>query len=186
MTERTPSRHLLEWALAAFHNGFFFAAALALLYRAGGLGVLLGSLNTLIGLGAFVVVWGLTWWTTRRAFAGVDWLALEQPRQFIPMLGRGLIWGGVNGVLFFLAAFLITVVSEIVLALLQGTGQAIPIGLLVAGLVGLVVAFAFGAAIGLILAGLDLLIVLLAWRLTRGTVEPIGDGPKPAPSQPPG
>jgi hypothetical protein len=113
---------MLEWALAAFHNAFFFAAAFALLYRAGGLGELLGSANTLIGIGAFGLIWGLTWWTTRRSLAGVDWLSLERPRQFLPILWRGMLWGGANGTVVFATAYAIAAVSTIMLAASQGNG----------------------------------------------------------------
>lgn len=169
MSEPPPQR-LLAWALAAFHNGFFFAATFALLYRSGRLADLLGSLNTLLGIAVFAALWALTWWTTRRALAGVDWLALERPRQLLPIAGRGLLWGGVNGLLFFLAALLVGGVSALVLASLQpsNASEALTIlpGLIFVGAAGSIVSFGLGAAVGLALGLTDLVIVLMAQAIT--------------------
>jgi hypothetical protein len=175
MIEVPRPQRLLEWALAAFHNGFFSAAIIALLYGSGNLAELLGSLNTLIGIAIFAFLWGLTWLTTRRALAGVDWLARERPGQFLPIPGRGLIWGGVNALLFFVAMLLVFSLMAIVPFGLQPQNSglslsAIP-GLLLIGAVGSVVALVVGATVGLLLGLLDMLIVLLAWTLTKRVVN---------------
>ena len=48
---QAPARgdRLIVWGLASFHTAFFMALLAMLLYLGGGLGTLLGSLNTLVG-----------------------------------------------------------------------------------------------------------------------------------------
>jgi len=71
MADQPRLRALLTWSLAAFHAGFLFAGLIALAYSGGALGGLLGSLNTLLGLGLYGLFWLSTWWTTRRATRGM-------------------------------------------------------------------------------------------------------------------
>lgn len=165
MPEHPRLRGLMEWSLAAFHAGFLVAGLVALLYATGGLGELLGGLNTLLGLGLFGVFWLTTWWTTRRAARGVAWVALERPVALAGLVWRVAVWAGVNGVLFVLA--LLGFVGVYALAtILAGRGSAGDTLSVFAfsGAIALAVAFVAGAVVGLLFALIDgALLVVARW-----------------------
>ena len=156
MAENVRGRGLLEWSLAAFHTAFLFAGLLALLYAGGNLGTLLASLNTLLGLGLFSVLWFLTWWSTRRAARGIEWTALERPSVLARRLGRVALWGGVNGALFF-AVLLSLIVANAAAAIVQGRASAGDFVAVIAfeGGAGSAAAFIIGAVVALLFLLID-------------------------------
>ena len=159
---------LLAWALGAFHTALFVFLAVFLVYRGGGLGNLLGGLNTLIGSGLFALLWATTGWTTRRAAgkvgaspaAGVSW----------NLLGGGGMWGAVNATLFLgvflvpLAVFAVVVDFRQVAADLGGFLIFLLAALGVAGFVGFLA--------GLTLSLLDVALLLIATRLLPDPASP--------------
>jgi hypothetical protein len=163
MAENMRMRGLVEWSLAAFHTAFLFAGLLALLYASGNLGALLASLNTLLGLGLFSVLWFLTWWSTRRAARGIEWTALERPSVLAHRLGRVAVWGGVNGALFF-AALLSLIVANAAVAIVQGrafAGDFVPV-IAFGGSVGSAAAFIIRAVVAMLFALIDGALLRLA------------------------
>ncbi len=104
--DKTYTNRLFVWSLATFHTSFFFAIAILLLYWTGILGSLLSSFNTLIGFALFGVFWLVTSWTTHRALksiSGSDFKKiLARPLELSKIFGYGVLWGGVNSLLFFL------------------------------------------------------------------------------------
>jgi hypothetical protein len=166
MADQRALRGLLEWSLAAFHAGFLFAGVVALLYAGGGLGELLGSLNTLLGLGLYALFWASTWWTTRQATRGIAWGALRDPWAPLDHFWRVVVWAGVNGLLLFGAVFVVIVTNALATAL---AGRAL-LGAMTSfvfavGVLGTAVAFAIGAVAGIVFLLLDSALLALANRL---------------------
>jgi len=171
MPDQTWLRRTLTWSLASFHAAFLFAALIALLYAGGGLGGLLASLNTLLGLGLYALFLLNTWWTTGRATRGLDWVALADPWAPLDHFWRIVLWGGVNGLLLFLV-LLAAIVGSSLLLLVSGRGQPVQLlpFVLTVGAVGSAVAFVAGALAGVFFALLDsALLVLAGWWLSRAT-----------------
>lgn len=160
-TARPELDALVTWTLATFHTSAFLLVALLFLYSQGVLHQVLQGLSTAVGLALFAALWGLTYATTDQALSG-----LEDDDAFI---GRGLRWGGVNGVLFLW-----------VLVLVQGTALVLaglrdPLGALLFGLIflaiGSIVAFGVGALVGLIFANVDLALLALARAMVRRAAQ---------------
>jgi hypothetical protein len=132
-------------------QSFYGGTALALAAIA-----LLASLNTLLGLGLFGVLWFLTWWSTRRAARGIEWTALEHPSMLARRLGRVALWGGINGTLFF-AVLLSLIVANAAAAIVQGrasAGDFVPVIALEGG-VGSAAAFIIGVVVALLFLLID-------------------------------
>lgn len=144
---------LPEWALATFHTTVFVTTALTILYVGGGLGDLLASLNTLLGLAAFGGFWLVTWWTTRQAVRGISWAGLDAPLPFRRIVTYGAQWGGINGVLIFLAILVVVVTFLLVTEPAELVNVALFLAL--AALVASLVSFIVGAVVGLLLALVD-------------------------------
>lgn len=155
---------LIVWALATFHASLFMLVALLFLYWQDVLRNILPNLNTAVGLGLFMVLWGTTWWTTRIALAGVT-----QDADLIP---RALRWGGVNGMLF-------------LSALVTGAGLAAAFGqpaqffgalfgVFFFLVIGSLFAFVIGAVVGAALGIIDLWLLRVARAVVRS-----GDGRAP-------
>jgi hypothetical protein len=139
---------LLRWTLASFHATTLLVAPLALLYAVDALGSLLRGVDTATGLGLYLALWGLTWWTNGR------WLAatrLDGPRGAIRPAAT---WGAVTGV-----GFLIALLAAVAVALPD------PVFVAVLALVGAPVSALVGAVAGAGFAALDLLIVATGKRL---------------------
>ncbi len=178
MAEPVRKTPLLGWALGTMHAGLFVLAIVALLYRAGGLDDLLGGLNTLLGLGLYCLLWLVTWWTTSRAVAGVDWNALKA-EDTGELLLRGLRWGGTTGILVLLGLALLALAIAVASAIggripggdpsgsLVGVAAASTTGLLL----GVIVAFVLGAVVGAGLALIDVVVLLACRRLVERAVE---------------
>lgn len=152
---------LVVWALASFHTAGLTALLVVGLYLAGPLGDLLAGLDTLVGLGLYLALWVGTWWTTRRTLRAVADAGTDAS-AFVAV-GAGAKWAGVNGALFFwvlLAGFAALNVPRESGALFE----ALPF-LLVAGVVGSVLATGVGGIVGVLFAVLDLALVRAARRL---------------------
>jgi hypothetical protein len=86
--------------MAALQVNVFTLVLIILPYRNGGLGGILGQLDTIVGLGIFGVFWLCTWYATRRAMRGLAWRSPRQARLTEELLIRGALWGGATGALF--------------------------------------------------------------------------------------
>lgn len=196
---RPPLPGLLTWSLGAFHTALFVAVLVALAYRSGGLGNLLGGLSTELGFAIYGALWLSVWWCTRRALHGgsVFWTSGRQ--GFGQAIRYAPYWGAATGGLFIgilvagvfvalnTAPWLVLPVLLIVLifpARLSGEGRR-RVGGLVDGIafgVGIVllgIPLLIGAAVGLALALIDGLLLQAALHLFQITVaEPAADGPR--------
>jgi hypothetical protein len=137
----------LAWTLAGFHTTTLLVVPLLLLYAADALGSLLQGVHTATGLGLYLALWGLTWWTNRRWLAGtrLDGWGAVRP---------GATWGAATGV-----GFLFVLVAAVGVAL----GEPVLVAVLV--LVGTPVAALVGGLVGAGFAVLDLLVVAAGRRL---------------------
>lgn len=165
---------LLAWALAAFSVAFLVAAALFAFHARGVLGDLLEGLSPVVGIALYLVLWGTTWATTRRALAG-GVLSTDGRRPTVHrIVGTGGLWGGVNGALFFLVLLAAVAAAIVLRAVALGDPSYLVLALYVAGVgaVGTAVAFAVGAALGVLFAALTTGLVRVGARLAGA------DGPR--------
>jgi hypothetical protein len=170
MSEPARDDRLLAWGLATFHAAGFVLLLVTLLHVAGGLGSALGSLNTVVGLGLYAVLWVTAWWAARQAVRGLRLAEPDRPIAGWELLGRGFLWGGVNGAVFWLVLLALLVIQS----LAGGTTRdPVSLGLaLVSFLVlflgiGVGVAFAVGGLVGLLFATVDWTALALAHALWR-------------------
>jgi hypothetical protein len=165
MTEAPRVSGLLWWVLGTFHTSVFGLALLLLLYPRGGFGATLQGLSTLSGLAIFVALWATTLFTTRRALAGLDWLA-DDPAQMAVFYRRALRWGGLNGLLFLVALGAILLLSTLVTARGSVTRPALTfVGFVF--WIGLVVSYVVGAIVGVALGALDIAALRVARTFVR-------------------
>lgn len=147
---------LLVWSLAAFQASALVGALALVLYVRGSLGGVLGGLSTPAGLALFAGLWGTTWWSTRRALCRAPAFALDELTGTARLLGQGVFWGAVNGVLFLIWAIAVVIVGAIV------SVGASPVSLILivpyvlfgapfAALIGAVVGVSFAALVSLLL-----------------------------------
>lgn len=165
MTEAPRVNGLLWWVLGSFHTIVFGLALLLLLYPRGSFGATLGSLSTLSGLAIFLALWATTLFTTRRALAGLNWLD-DDPAQMAVFFRRALRWGGVNGLLFFIALGAILLVSALLTAPGSITRPALTFGAFLFW-IGVAVSYAVGAVVGVTLGALD----IAALRIARVAIH---------------
>jgi hypothetical protein len=123
------------------------------LHQSGGLSIGLASLNTMVGLAIFGVLWLTTWWSTRAL--------TRAARSNWSWLGLGMVWGGVNGALFIVGTFAVVLLVELPV---QGPGLLLAVGAVVFPLV---IAFGVGAVVGLVFAALDLVLIQIAQWIVR-------------------
>lgn len=163
MDKSKPVPRLLVWSLGTFHAILFELGLAMLLYLDGSLGRRLGEYKVLVGIGVFAVLWACTLWCTRRAVRGV--LAIlpsytaDVPIPVRRILRQGVLWGGLNGVVFlFVVLVLLDLIQLFFLYLNYNLGSiSFLIFMLVAGTtMGSVGAFALGAVLGLVIALVDL------------------------------
>ena len=159
----SDSRALTAWALATFHATVFVLVFVLLLYSRGGFGATLASLNTLIGLGLFVALWGTTLLTTRRALRGVDPIGDNVDGRRLAR--QAIRWGAANGLAF---------LAILGIALIIGSVAAPPPGgnpLAVLGIAAIALPFAgsvaavIGGLSGFTLSAVDLVLIGLARRI---------------------
>lgn len=141
---------LLRWTLASFHAAALLVAPLALLYAVDALGSLLQGVHTATGLGLYLALWGLTWWTNGR------WLAATRLDGLRETIRPAATWGAVTGV-----GFLFALLVAVAVALLD------PVFVAVLTLVGAPVSALVGALVGAGFAVVDLLIVAAGERLAE-------------------
>jgi hypothetical protein len=162
MFDATRSARLLVWSLAAFHTGFFLAVLITLLHVSGRLNDFLRSLNTLTGLTMFGVLWLTTWWCTRHAWQDMKW-TLNQPLDYGRLYALGIRWGGVNGMLFWLALLTVQTIASIIAAVvspqLSGMVLTAMSGFFLLGICGAPFSFITGAVFGFIFAVVDGLLI---------------------------
>src|SRR2546425_5592402 len=86
---------LVTWSLATFHATAFVLAIVLFAYSRDALGAGLSGLNSFVGLGLFVALWGTTYVTTSRALKGLDLLTSARDRggDPRPALRRGAVDG---------------------------------------------------------------------------------------------
>jgi hypothetical protein len=169
------------WGLATFHATVFVVILIMVLYKARGLSSGLQALNTALGLVLFGMLWLTTWWTTREVVRATRWIGRWSwsstwrtspcghvaPLQW---LGLGMLWGGVNGVLFVTGAGIV-----VVLALLPVGGGGLLLAVVaIHVLLPLAVAFVVGAVVGLVLAVVDLAVLKTAGWMIRTCTHPPG------------
>jgi hypothetical protein len=159
----TSQRALVTWALATFHTTLFVLLAITVLYGQGRFGATLASLNTLLGLGLFVVLWTSTYLTTRRALVKADLLTGDFDR--VEFVRRALRYGAVNGVVF---------LAVLAAALIVGSMAATPaggnrLGVLAVAVIAVPIAAAVatvvGAIVGVTLGAIDLALIAVARRI---------------------
>ena len=138
----------LRRMLASFHAATPLVAPLALLYAVGALGSLLQGVHTATGLGLYLALWGLTWWTNGR------WLAVTRLDGLRETVVPAAKWGAVTGVGFLFALLVAVAVS-----------LPEPAFVAILALVGAPVSALVGAVVGAGFAALDLAIVAAGERL---------------------
>jgi hypothetical protein len=148
--------HLRDWTLATLHATVFTLVPLLALLLSGGLGDLLGGLDTAVGLALFAYLWLVLLLTTRRALAAVDLAARRSA------LRAGLVWGAAAGVGF---VGVVLLVAGTAVAATSGNLLFLPIA---AG-VGSLVAAVVGALLGVLFAAIDLGLLAVAARLADAT-----------------
>jgi hypothetical protein len=174
--ERQPrSDNLLVWSLATFHTGLFVLIPVVLLYLNGALGNLLRDLSTMFGVTVFGALWLTNWWCTRRAARGIDWTALLRPVFDPRLLARGIVWGGINGILLLLALLIIALAllapGAIANQGLEAVSNFVAFGVFVL-LLGLPIAFIIGAIMGLVFAVIDGILLQVSLYLLRASTRP--------------
>jgi hypothetical protein len=165
MSEPPRVNGLLVWVLGTFHTSAFGIALLLLLYPRGRFGATLESLSTLSGLAIFIALWATTLFTTRRALSGLTWLD-DDPVLMGVFFRRALRWGGVNGLLFFVALGMIVLVSSVLAAPGSITSQVLTFFAFI-GAIGVVVSYVIGALVGVTLGALD----IAALRTARAVIR---------------
>jgi hypothetical protein len=146
---------LLAWALASFHAAVLLALPLAVVHAVAPvvLGDLLADLDSRVGIGLYVVLWGSAWWSNRRYLTASDF------DDAAPTVRTGATWGAVTGLpLLGCVVVAAAVVANPVLA-----GLVLVAGVLVALLV--------GAVVGAVAAAVDVALDRLAGRLVSATVS---------------
>ncbi len=156
-------RALAAWALATFHATFFVLVFVLLPYSRGGFGATLASLNTLVGLGLFVALWGTTLVTTRRALRGVDPIGGSVDGRRLSR--QAIRWGAANGLAFLLLLAIPLIIGSIAAAPPGGNPLAVVGIATIAAPFALSVASVIGALSGLTLSALDLVLIGLARRI---------------------
>lgn len=157
---------LSDWALATFHTTIFVTIALTILYIGGGLGDLLASLNTLLGLAGFGIFWLLTWWTTRQAVQRISWAGVDDPIPFGRIVAYSAQWGGISGALILLAILVVVVAFLLVTDPVELVSDAWFLAL--AAMVASLVAFIVGAVVGVLFALVDsALLVIVRYVYNR-------------------
>jgi hypothetical protein len=165
VTEVPRVNGLVGWVLGTFHTSVFGLALLLLLYPRGGFGATLQGLSTVSGLVIFLALWATTLFTTRRALAGLSWLA-DDPAQMAIFFRRALRWGGVNGLLFLAALGGILLLNAVLTA--RGSFASPPLAAFAfIGAIGVVVSYVIGAVIGVTLGALDIAALRIARAISN-------------------
>lgn len=149
---------LVAFAAGSVHAALVMVALLGLLHGSGNLGDALGGLGTLPGAAAYLALWAVAWWTTRRGVAA----AVERGGRVRDALVAGLTWGSVAGVTFLLA---VAGVAGLVLALTE-PADVLSVVLFVG--IGAAIAAVVGSVVGGLLALVDVALLGVAIRVLGG------------------
>jgi len=160
-----PAPLPLWWVLGTFHSAVLVVLIVRFAYPGGGLQFPLSSLNTVVGLGLYVLLWGTTLFTARRALAGLDWLS-DRPADMASFYRRALRWGAANGLLFFVALLLAQFAVALATRPPATTIQAVLFGTLFFGTFGTLFAAVIGGLVGVTLGALDIAALRIARALT--------------------
>lgn len=151
---------LLAWSLATFHTTVFVLAILVLAYSGGGLGPALSGLNTFVGLGLFVVLWGTTYVTTARALDGLDIIRSARGRADY---GRRVFrWGAANGMSFLAIVGVGAIVTAVANTRPGQVGSGILFPALFIAPIALIVSAAVGGTVGVLFGVIDRALFALA------------------------
>jgi hypothetical protein len=134
------------FGLATFNTLVLVMVGLGTVYWNGGVPSITRTTETGTRLGLFLYLWGTTWWTTKRAITGID--LSNGHRHTGTLLGRGFLWGGMNGCSFLVGLVFITELPTIEWTAFAQLLSAMPLIVLFGG----IPAFPIGGIIGLILA----------------------------------
>lgn len=151
---------LVTWSLGTFHVAILTVVAVLALQRSGVIGGALSGLDTAIGLGLYLFLWAITWWTTRRGLR-TAWRDGRGP-TWKNGLASALVWGGVTGIVFFDGLFVVVFVT----AVAEGASVLATLGI---GLIGAFVAMLVGAVVGGVLGLLDIALLRIARTLGAPT-----------------
>ncbi|MGH2354747.1 MAG: hypothetical protein ACRDI2_16900 [Chloroflexota bacterium] len=177
----TGSQRLVALGLATFHTVGFVLILLVVLYIGGGLGSLLEGLNTAIGFVLFGALWATNGFCTQRALRRTLPASPASPgsprglRRLEVAIGQGVLWGGLNGVLFLLClvgVLLVSLIPSVAAGGLDGLAQvpAAVFGFAIYAVLGAALAFVVGAIVGAVFGALDYTLLALA----EATVRPAG------------
>lgn len=181
MDDVTRRMRLLAWAMATFHTVFFFLLFVILVYLSGNLGQLLSSLNTLVGVAIFVLLWLTTAFCTGHVVQSVEPAALEHPFASFNVIKRVMVksafWGGVNGFIFLIGLLLILAIVLLtaiipVLFSPEVIGLVASVGFFTS--IASVIALILGGVVGIVFSMLDFVILgiaSLAFKLIE--LEPV-------------
>jgi hypothetical protein len=180
MTAASSNDRLVVWGFATFHTAFFMAVLILLLYVGGNLGALLGSLNSVVGVALFGALWATTWFSTRQSWRGLHW-SLAGPPDFRRLAWLGMLWGGLNGMLFATVLLCVFIAGSIAQSIQTGAmsqlGNALSQLLAISSIFvscGMPVAFLSGAIFGLAFAGVDSLLIALSQQGHILAIRPRG------------
>jgi len=151
---------LVTWSLATFHATAFVLAIVLFAYSRDALGAGLSGLNSFVGLGLFVALWGTTYVTTSRALKGLDPLTSARDRDGYPR--RALRWGAVNGMAFLGILGFVAVVSAVLNTRPDQVGPGILFPALFIAPIALIVSAAVGGAVGALFGIIDLALFAIA------------------------
>src|SRR2546430_4862793 len=151
---------LVTWSLATFHATAFVLAMVLFVYSRDALGAGLSGLNTFVGLGLFVALWGTTYVTTSRALKGLDLLTSQRDRTVFA--GRALRCGAANGMAFLALLGAVAVVTAVLNTRPDQVGQGILFPALFIAPIAFVVSAAVGGAVGALFGTVDLALFSVA------------------------
>ncbi|MDX1748130.1 MAG: hypothetical protein R3324_19525, partial [Halobacteriales archaeon] len=129
----------VAFVLATAHVSLLVLAVVIGLQSVEALGDLLSALSTLPGLGAFAVLWVLTWVVTRRTLERVSMDQATHPGGVRTLLVAGIMGGGLLGVAVVVLPVLRFAIGALVDGNLWPAVLVVVIGIGVGGLVGAVV-----------------------------------------------
>lgn len=170
----------LAGPLAAFHVATLVAVGVLGLHLGGVLGNGLAGLDTLVGIGIYLLLWAITHVTVGRWLTGAGgW-----PVDLVRFLARAAAWGGVTGTGFLWAILTAVVAVQVATEgpgafTLTQLGFVIGIGVGVGGALAAVV----GGAVGVVFGAIDYVLLAGGIRLSppgfvpSGTAAPTDDGP---------
>lgn len=181
-----PGLESLAGPLAAFHAAVFVAVPVLALHLSGSVGDLLAGLSTTVGMGAYLLLWGLCWLTARqwlRGFPAGGWAASHAGSR----IGRAAVWGAATGVGFLWIALVVFLVERAVVAGVSGFTPAFAVLFLSIGFgLGGAVAATVGLLVGAILGAVDYAAFAIAGGIVAGETAGVPRGDRTTATDAPG